>query len=248
MNSPFLNKILLTSVLPLLAMQVSATPAKGSNCAGCHTAARTGMALVNFQTTTNLGSGVLKVYTVKPGDTLPIKFNATNDYGGNYSITLNNLAGGGYYNTANHLAFTADNTWTSQSSGGYFTTAVGSTTPKTWTFNLLVKSTTPPDIYSVQTQIAGVAGSKWAQKEQFYIQVLSAAPPAPTIVAPQYTGGTFALQVSTVATVTYYLERTGNPAATSWSVVAQVSGDGTVKSLSDPTPPAGFAFYRVRAQ
>lgn len=206
------------------------------------------MVLANFQGSINLGAGSRKVFTVTPGATLPIQFNVTNDFGGSYSIALNGLSTAGYSNPANHLVFTADGSWTSQSAGTYFTTAVSTTAPKLWTFNLQVKTNTPADYYAVSTQMAGLTSTRWAQQEQFYIQVIAATPPAPTILGPLYSSGSFAIQVVTVSGFTYYLERSEALDAPSWSSAAQAGGNGATITLQDPSPPANQAFYRVRVQ
>ena len=55
-----------TVLVAMFALCGSATAAFYINCAGCHTVSQNGMAIVNFQTTTNLGNGLRKVFKVKP--------------------------------------------------------------------------------------------------------------------------------------------------------------------------------------
>lgn len=45
--------------------------------------------------------------------------------------------------------------------------------------------------------------------------------------------------------VTYRLERSVTLAAGSWNTLTTVSGNGALKSHTDPSPPAGKAFYRL---
>ncbi len=206
------------------------------------------MVLANFQGSINLGAGSRKVFTVIPGATLPIQFNVTNDFGGSYAIALSGLGTGGYSNSANHLAFTADGAWASQSSGAYFTTAVTTTAPKLWTFNLQVKTNTPADYYAVSTQMAGLTTTKWAQQEQFYIQVVASTPPPPTILGSLYASGSFTVQVATASGFTYYLERADTLDVPLWSSKAQAAGNGVTVTLQDPNAPPNQAFYRVRVQ
>lgn len=227
-----------------------ATPDKGSNCNGCHSAQADGMALLNYSYMTNIGAGSRKLFLVSPGQTAVIRLNVTNNWGGNYGLTINNLTGAGVYSAADHLGFTADPTWTSRSSGTYFTEGPIATSPNLWTFNLAVQASTPADIYSVQTQMAGkdIDLTRWSQVENFYVQVASASAPRPTIVAPQRSGNIFSAQVGTVSGFTYYLEYKDTLSSAYWSNASQVAGDGTAKSLSDTGASVPQRFYRIRVQ
>ena len=61
------------ALMAMFAWCGSATAAFYINCAGCHTTPQNGMAIINYQTTTNLGNGLLKVFQVNPGQTAVIQ-------------------------------------------------------------------------------------------------------------------------------------------------------------------------------
>lgn len=222
------------------------------NCAGCHTVPQNGMSLLNFQTTTNLGDGPRKVFKVSPGQTAVIQFNVTNGYGGNYALNINNLGAGGINNSNNHLICTPDPTWTSYFPGtstNFFMAGCATTCPNVWTFNLAIKTNTPADFYALNTQMAGsYSSTMWSQQESIYVQVVAATPPVPTLQAPQQSGVSFSVQVPTTAGFTYYLEYKTNLTASPWNAVAQTSGDGTSKTLTDSTATNSQRFYHARVQ
>jgi hypothetical protein len=229
-----------------------ATPDKGANCASCHSTSDFGMYLSNPEGTTNLGSGALKFFKVTQGSTLSIDLNVTNDWGGNYGLTMNNLGTApGYYTNTNHLSYTADPTWTSRTT--YYTVGPTGLSPNNWTFNLLVKTNTPADFYAIQTQMAGrdVDFTKWSQVESFYIQVVSPSsltPPAPTLSGPQMSGTSFSVLVPTSSGFTYYLEYKTNLSSAAWNLSAQSAGDGTLRTLTDIAATNSTRFYHVRVQ
>ena len=130
------------------------------------------MSIVNFQTTTNFGEGLGKVFKVSPGQTAIIR--------------------------SSYFAGTTTN---------FFMAGPTTTSPHLWTFNLVVKPNTPADFYTVKSQMAGYdsASHMWSQQEFFYVQVV-AAPPVPTLLAPQRSGSSFSVQVATNSGFTYYLE------------------------------------------
>ncbi len=241
---------LIIVVAILAAQNVSAEPNRNSNCALCHTASHGAMAMSNYQSTTNLGSGLRKVFQVNPGQNVGIRLNVTNVYGGPYGVTMNNLSGAGLSNSANHLTFTADPAWVNQ--GGYFTVGpVDNAQP--WTFNLAVAAGTPADFYSVQTQIAGKdsGGQRWSQQETFYVQVMAsqpAVPPTPTITPAGHAGTSNSITVPTTNGFTYFLEFKSAIPGGSWSTLTQVAGDGTTKTLTDTNATDPHRFYRVRVQ
>ena len=160
----------------MFALCGSATAAFYINCAGCHTVPQSGMAIVNFQTTTNLGNGLRKVFKVSPGQTAVIQLSVTNNYGGNYALNINNLDAGGVNNSSDHLAYTADPAWTHYFPGtttNFFMAGCATTSPDLWTFNLVVKTNTPADFYTINSQMAGYYSSTmWSQQESFYVQVV----------------------------------------------------------------------------
>jgi hypothetical protein len=138
------------------------------------------MAIANYQTTTNLGNGLLKVFQVYPGQTAVIQWAVTNGYGGEYGLNLNSLDAGGVNNGSNHMAYTADPAWSSYFPGtatNFFMVGCTTNCPDTWAFTLAVKTNTPADFYMVQTQMAGYdsASVMWSQQESFYVQVVARA-------------------------------------------------------------------------
>ncbi len=223
------------------------------DCAACHPMSQNGMAIVNFQTVTNLGAGARKVFQVTAGHTAVIQFSVTNGYGGDYGVNLNNLGSGGVNNSSDHLACVPDAAWTSYFPGtstNFYLAGCSSTSPDVWTFNLAVKTNTPPDFYTLNTQMAGFdsASQMWSQQETFYVQVAAPAPPAPAILAPGRAGSSFSVEVPTASGFTYYLEFTTNAAAATWTPVAQIAGDGTSQALTDTTATGPQRFYHVRVQ
>jgi hypothetical protein len=243
-------RVVTTALVAVLALSAKATPDQGLDCASCHDIAQTGMSLANFQTTTNLGAGLRKVFRVSPGNTAVIQLNVTNDYGGNYGLSIDNLGAAGGNNASDHMAYTADPAWTSRSSATYFTVGPVGTSPDLWTFNLGVKTNTPVDYYMVQTQLAGSDSNNnlWSQQEAFYVQVMPAAAPAPSLLAPHRSSGSFSVQVATTSGFTYFLEYKTALSATGWNPAAQTPGDGRLKTLTDTTASDLQRFYRVRVQ
>jgi hypothetical protein len=236
----------------MFALCGSATAAFYINCAGCHTVPQSGMAIVNFQTTTNLGNGLRKVFKVSPGQTAVIQLRVTNSYGGNYALNINNLDAGGVNNSSDHLAYTADPKWTSYFPGtttNFLMAGCATNSPNLWTFNLVVKTTTPADFYTVNSQMAGYYSSTmWSQQESFYVQVVDAAPPVPVLQAPQRSGNSFSVQIATTSGFTYYLEYKTNLTAPAWNVAAQTPGNGASKPLTDATATDSWRFYHARVQ
>jgi hypothetical protein len=257
-NRPSSSKIardalaITTALLAMFALCGTATAAFYINCAGCHTVSQSGMAIVSFQTTTNLGSGLRKVFKVSPGQTAVIKLNVTNNYGGSYALNIDNLDAGGVNNSSNHLVYTADPAWTHYFPGtttNFFMAGCATNSPDLWTFNLVVKTNTPSDFYTINSQMAGYYGSTmWSQQESFYVQVMATAPPVPVLQTPQRSENSFSVQVATTSGFTYYLEYTTNLTAPTWNAAAQTSGNGTIKTLTDTTATNSWRFYHAHVQ
>jgi hypothetical protein len=244
---------LATAFLAMFALCSSAPATFYVNCAGCHTVPQNGMAIVNFETTTNLGQRLFKVFKVSPGQTAIIQLNVTNRYGGSYAMSMNNLDAGSVNNSSDYLAYNADPTWSSYFPGtstNFFMAGPTGTSPDLWTFNLVVKTNTPADFYMIKTQMAGYdsASRMWSQQESFYVQVVAAVPPVPTLRAPQRSRSSFSVQVATNSGFTYYLEYKTDLTATSWNATAQTPGDGKSKTLTDTTANDLRRFYQVRVQ
>jgi hypothetical protein len=239
------------SAAVLCAVTANALPDYDVDCRSCHGTAKNGMALTGFQTQTNLGAGLLKVFKVIAGQTAAIQLSVTNRYGGNYGLNVNSLDSSGVNNAADHMSYTPDATWDSQSIGAWFTVGPTATSPTTWTFNLAVSADTPADYYPVETQMAGrdSSNAKWSQVESFYIQVVPvAARPTPLLLVPRHTGSTFSVDVATTSGFTYYPEYKTNLTTRTWAVATQASGDGTVKTLTDSAASDSQRLYRVRVQ
>jgi len=172
------------TTLFMMAMFVlcgSANAAFYVNCGSCHGTAQSGMFITNYQTTINLGQGLRKVFQVKAGQTAVIQWSVTNGHGGNYGLNINNLGAGGVYNGSDHMAYTPDGNWAIYFPGtstNFYMVGCTTTSPELWNFNLAVKTNTPADFYTVQTQMAGYdsADTMWSQQETFYVQVVAAPP------------------------------------------------------------------------
>jgi hypothetical protein len=238
------------SAAVLCAVSANALPDYDVDCRSCHGTAKNGMALTGFQTQTNLGGGLLKVFKVIAGQTAAIQLSVTNRYGGNYGLDVNGLDSAGVNTAADHMSYIPDATWDNQSSGTWFTVGPTATSPTTWTFNLSVSADTPADYYPVETQMAGrdSSNAKWSQVEPFYVQVVSAAPPQPAILAPRRAGAGFSVDVATTSGFTYYLEYKTNLTIGTWAVAAQAAGDGAVKTLTDSAASDSQRLYHVRAR
>ena len=245
------RRLCAASAVVLCAVSASALPDYDADCRSCHGTAKSGMALTGFQTQTNLGAGLLKVFKVIAGQTAAIQLSVTNRYGGNYGLNVNGLDSSGANNAADHMSYTPDATWDNQSSGTWFTVGPTATSPTTWTFNLAVNAGTPADYYPVETQMAGrdSSNAKWSQVESFYIQVVPVATrPTPLLLVPRLTGSAFSVDVATITGFTYYLEYRTNLTTGTWTAAAQASGDGTVKTLTDSAASDSQRLYHVRVQ
>ncbi|MBL9129379.1 MAG: hypothetical protein JNL97_17135, partial [Verrucomicrobiales bacterium] len=76
----------LLAALSLIAIPIEsrAHVGSGSTCANCHGTARNAMSLTGFTHATNVSAGSLKVYQVKPGESVAIGIQVTdgrNEYG-----------------------------------------------------------------------------------------------------------------------------------------------------------------------
>jgi hypothetical protein len=242
----------MTTILGIFTFCGHATAAFYINCAGCHTVTQSGVAIVNYQSTTNLGNGLRKVFQVKPGQTAVIQLSVTNNYGGSYALNLNNFDAGGVNNGSDHLAYTADPAWTHYFPGtstNFYMAGCATTSPDRWTFNLVVKTNTPADFYTINSQMAGYyASTMWCQQESFYVQVVAAAPSVPVLQAPQRSGNSFSARVATTSGFTYYLDYTTNLTAPTWNGAAQTPGNGTIQTLTDTTATDSWRFYNARVQ
>lgn len=167
---------------------------EGNGCmwSGCHSSAQAGrMEVTNGATTVDLGTqlngstrGPLKTYLVEPGDVVTLSAHVTNGTS-KYATQLKDLEKGGQLvNQNNHLIWNAandpGNVWTRQevSNPPYFTKDAGDDkgiswagTPVTYTFDLQIDVSTPPDVYDLVLATAGQSDD-WYQEEHFYLEVL----------------------------------------------------------------------------
>ena len=67
----------------------------------------------------------------------------------------------------------------------------------------------------------------------------------PRIVQPKLLGTAFSVSVLTAPNKSYTLQSKTSLAATTWTSVATIPGDGTVQSLTDPQGKDSGKFYRV---
>ena len=72
--------------------------------------------------------------------------------------------------------------------------------------------------------------------------------PSFLLFAPAKTGNSFNLSFETTAGKTYVIEYTDSLAAPNWQPLPTVTGDGTVKTLSDPAATVAHRYYRIREQ
>jgi hypothetical protein len=232
--------------MAMFALCGNASAAFYIDCAGCHTVSQNGMAVADYQTTTNLGKGPLKVFQVNPGQTAVIQLKVTNSYGGEYGLNINSLDAAGVNNRSDHMACTADPAWTDYFPGtttNFFMVGCATTSPALSTFKLVVKTNTPADFYMLQTQMAGYdsASGMWSQQESFYVQVVAAAPNLSVSEAGN------SVIVSWPDTGTYTLQQSSNLAAsTAWAtsgypVTTNASGSNSITIA----PSVGSLFFRL---
>lgn len=223
---------------------VAAHVGSGISCKNCHSATRDGMAVTDFLTTTNLGSGTRKVFQVRPGGTAVIGINVTDGHN-EYGLALSNLGSGGLGDASHRLNYESDPAWRERSN---YDSVGPTTTNRKWIYNLKVLAGSAPDFYLINLEMAGTGGGRWSDQESFYLQVVMPTPAAPAISQPTYHGSVFSCSVPTETGFTYFLESKRSLSDPAWQVVAQTTGDGTVKVLSDPNADGGQGVYRVRAE
>lgn len=222
------------------------------NCEACHTTLQNGMEISNYQSVTNAGAGTAAVFSATPGQTVALRLAVTNRYGGTYALNINNLNAPGLGNSNNKLVYTPDPTWTDyfpDTTTNFFMAGPTTTSPESWTFALTLATNTPPDVYLIKAQMAGVYSSTmWSQQAFFYLRVLPPTPPPTTLQLPHLLGTTFSVQAATSNGFTYYLESATNLAAPEWTPVAEITGDGTSKTFTDAAATNLSQFYRIRIE
>ena len=216
------------------------------NCKSCHTITRNGMSL-NSSSKADLGAGTLSVFSVVPGNVVPIGITVTDGHD-RYAASLSNLGAGGINNTNDHLSYQPDTNWVNHTT--FFATRTANSTQDSLTFNLRVLADTPPDVYLLNMDLAGVTNGgtgEWDQFQPFYLQVVN-EPPSPQLLNPSLDSNIFTVTVPTLSGFTYYLEYKQFASDTSWFPAGQTQGNGTAQILSDSTATAPQRFYRVRIQ
>jgi hypothetical protein len=221
----------------------TAKPAFGANCIGCHSVARSGMSITGNDTIADPGIGTLKVFQVRGGEIAAIGINVTDGHN-KYSLAMGSLNASGVNNSAHQLVATADASWAAQA--GYYTIPISSSN-REWTFNLAVGADVPADFYRLEVQIAGKNGGLWAQKEEFYLQVIADTPVTPpTLVNPSLGPQGFGLTVKTAEGKNYRLEYKTAFSEVNWISLPPVLGNGADQVLSDSNATGTHRFYRVR--
>jgi hypothetical protein len=84
--------------------------------------------------------------------------------------------------------------------------------------------------------------------ENGHIVVMSGNAPAPELSGAGFQAGEFSVAVPTAAGRRYILEFTDSLSDSEWQALPAIQGDGTVKTLSDPSPQSQQRFYRVRVE
>lgn len=172
----------------------SRATSRNNNCNACHTTTVTGrMEITGEDSITDLGTqldgnarGPLKTYKVTPGEVVTLSVRVL-DGNNRFAVQLKDFEKPGRRdNSGNMLIWSPanepGNVWTRQevSNPPYFTKdnganggISGSLSPITYTFNLLVESGTPFDVYELVFAVPGRrSGVRIYQEEHFYIEVV----------------------------------------------------------------------------
>ncbi len=171
-------------ILIVAAACISGAQAKtryGVRCADCHDRNRQAMTVLGQDPSrTGTRQGV-KTYTVRAGQTVTLPLEVI-DGDRSYAVTLSDLDRGGLADSGHRLVFNADPDWVDYTGDHppYFASTASRHTWKDTTrrfdFVLAVAPETPADTYSLQWEVAGKNGGKWAQGELIFLEVLSAGP------------------------------------------------------------------------
>lgn len=108
-----------------------------------------------------------------------------------------------------------------------------------WGSDLSGESTVATNLANVTAIAAGAYHS---------LALLGQSVPGARLMNPVLSGNAFTISVPTVRGKFYTLQYQTSLADTEWFSVAVAPGDGTVRTLTDPTASAGQRFYRVRQQ
>ena len=168
---------------------------RNNMCSACHTREVTGrMEVTGQDVLMDIGTqldgnirGPLKTFRAAPGKIVTLSVNVL-DGNTMFAVQLKDFEKGGRLNdSANRLIWTEangpGNVWTRQEMGNppYFTKdngnnggISGSVTPATYTFDLLIESGTPLDVYELVFAVPGRRTSfgRVYQEERFYLEVV----------------------------------------------------------------------------
>jgi hypothetical protein len=161
-----------------------AKPEYSSMCFMCHGGSREGMEIAGYDSISNLGAGTLPTFTVAPGDSVAISFDVTDGHD-KWSVALRDLGPGIQNGTTLPHTPNLGSVWTDW--GSYYTSETQRTTTGLVTFNLTVGAGAQPDVFLVDSELAGKGGGEWRDPENFYLQI--AAPAANLDPVIDGTGG-----------------------------------------------------------
>ena len=168
---------------------------RNNDCSACHNTELTGrMEIIGEDSLTDLGTqldgnvrGPLKTYKASPGKVVTLSVRVL-DGDDRFAVQIKDFEKPARRSNANHqliwsLANGPGNAWTRQQVNNppYFTKdngnnggLAGSISPATYTFDLLVESDTPLDVYELVFAVPGRRnGVRVYQEERFYLEVLS---------------------------------------------------------------------------
>jgi hypothetical protein len=77
---------------------------------------------------------------------------------------------------------------------------------------------------------------------------ITQAAAAPTLLSPTYSGSSFGTSFQSQPGVTYEAQYNDNLNTLNWITFDTIAGDGTTKSVNDPSPSPTKRFYRIRGQ
>jgi sugar lactone lactonase YvrE len=95
------------------------------------------------------------------------------------------------------------------------------------------------DLYVFRLRATNAAGA-------ICIRTVELAATGPLLANPTLSNGVFSVQLPTAPRWSYTLEFKNSPSESNWTALPPVTGDGTVKALTDPTASVPQRFYRVR--
>jgi hypothetical protein len=188
--------VLIIALVGKVQGRPSFATSRDNNCNACHSSEVTGrMEVIGEDSLTNLRiqldgnvRGPLKTYQVAPGQVVTLSLNVI-DGSDRFAVQIKEFENPARRNDSSNLLIwspvnDADNIWTRQevSNPPYFTKdngnnngISGSVSPITYTFDILIESGTPVDVYELVFAVPGRTNSIGLvyQEEHFYIEVLS---------------------------------------------------------------------------